>query len=1858
MSKKIRLHPISAAVLARRLPYALALLAPGLALAGPSGGQVVAGQVGISTPNVNTTVINQGSQSAIINWQQFNVGSSEYVTFNQPNASAAVLNRIVGGSASEILGTISANGRVFLINPQGVIFGKSATVDVGSLVATTMNISDHDFLSGRYVFTNGSAAEVSNAGNIHAANGGFVVLAGDYVNNTGVVRAKLGDVVLASGSAMTLDLNGDGLINFSVDRNAISDRAGVANLGELAAEGGTVIMTAKVARGLANTAVNNSGLISARGIEENAGDIYLTATGGDVLNAGTLDASGVNGHNAGDIRINSDRDIALASGSGIFASGAAGGDLRVVAERHLGVEQGAYTDVSRLAQSGRAGFAEWSGHQGVTIRDIVQLGDHGTLLIDPTAVSIGYGGGADIDQFTLQSQLKNSGKGSNVMIVASNSITVLGNLQGNTLDGHSTSPGYGGGLSLRIGSCAAGGPPGNCGGAFTPGTAGSINFVDSNTLIDIAGDIFISGGTASGTVTTGNLNSGGRIDVLGAGDISTGYLHAATGLSVNSSAGNVTFTDIALYNSSGSSAVINTDIDASVTASVGSINGSYIFVNNSQDQFNSAAGMAATLNLTAGIGIKLTGVNKNTGTGISVIGGGGSGSGGAISTVASAKLTAGTAVDVAGHVAVNGLDYFYADPATGQKIHAGGAEFIVAGDSFTARADVDVSGEGFATFDITGHNGITLMGNSHVTATAASITTPSGGNTLNLQYGFANVLLTADQNNSKVTPTGSIVKAGNISVVGPNAIVAITGGSVEIGNSNNLATDFGVSADANTNRQTTSVIDNSSNLLYQSNAGSALVSILTGGANGANQGILTHGGIVADGPSSQINLLAARDVNIGGSILATGRGYTESGDPSLNTLFPTTPTSGGTLASLTNDLPFRLKQGTLNWGGARVFVGSASFNGPQGSAGALTVNGGLSVQGVGHADADLLVSRASIGGDVSVFASQGTLKGTFTSQETINGFLYNVTRVIGSASDANGSVTGSASYGKGHFALKLSDNTADSQILGKIDVRGNSATASINGGHNVTVGGDILVGGFRSTNPQFDTPPPVYAEQVSYAAATTTTQQPPPAVAGHTESINGDINAFAVGFEQALSGNFSAGTHSITVEGTGVAAVVMNAAGIQTGQISITGHAGSLSFQPANGVTTPTFFNDTALQLNAAGGTANTGGVSVTGEGNMHVGGKFNAGANQVGLLATGAINSQIPGALLGINHPLDGGNFPMATQAPRDLGALDVATTGSIFFKFGADSSLSGLSLKAGNDLTVNGDINATGRARSLQVGANPTFIGGAGSASILNANLLATGTVTIQGSGNNIEIANSSFGLPTGTAAGTALNVNLSASNDASISNTNFNVSSLVVTSTQGNIVIGNSTASSGGNIAANTVKLLAAAANRDVAISNALIVTNGGVTGGDGDLNIQAGSGGFHILNSTLSDLSGGTGLLGASGSSTIDGSTLLFNGLFQAAVTGADSSLSVVNSSIDPASLSTALIAKAATVPGNVIFASSGNMTIRANIHANRLSLNSGGELRLGGTTAVAGQTSLNGTKAVIDDSNFFLNADSLGVTSSSGYIDLTNSSITVGTGLATGVDGALLGQDDAMRSHISTFAPVSTSPNAAFIATGTGADPNGLVGIGNLTLLGDYLYVQAKSAGFAGVLSHLGTGPLFYNFVPRTPNAGIDASGIAGLINRFNSPPATSLIGFRSTSNTALTLAFGSSSSTGPILAGSAQTPINVPGTNTNFVFVTTGAISGFDTIKTGGHVVLLQGNVLTIDGVVQGQPPPPPQVDPVAQQQAHDATGAAADVVSGGKPPAPGDHLGSDIGGANSIGKDGDQIENHTRDTNTDKSCT
>jgi len=284
---------------ARTLIAAMALISGG-AFALPTGGQVSLGQGSISQAGSTTLNVSQQSQNLSVNWNSFNIGSSETVNFNQPNSSAIALNRILGSDPSQIYGHLNANGQVFLINPNGVLFGQAAQVNIGGLVASTLNITDKDFAAGNYHFS-GTTGSVTNLGAISTSDGGYVALLGGQVSNQGTISAKLGSVDLAAGSDVTIDFAGDGLLSLQVNQGAVNALAENKQLIE--AEGGQVLMSAKAANSLATAVVNNTGMVDAETISNKAGVIELLAdpVAGTVNVGGTLDASAPTSGNGGQI---------------------------------------------------------------------------------------------------------------------------------------------------------------------------------------------------------------------------------------------------------------------------------------------------------------------------------------------------------------------------------------------------------------------------------------------------------------------------------------------------------------------------------------------------------------------------------------------------------------------------------------------------------------------------------------------------------------------------------------------------------------------------------------------------------------------------------------------------------------------------------------------------------------------------------------------------------------------------------------------------------------------------------------------------------------------------------------------------------------------------------------------------------------------------------------------------------------------------------------------------------------------------------------------------------------------------------------------------------------------------------------------------------------------------------------------------------------------------------------------------------------------------------------------------------------------------------------------------------------------
>ncbi|WP_454724650.1 MULTISPECIES: two-partner secretion domain-containing protein [Cupriavidus] len=287
---------VIAAAAAAAAVWGLGALAPAHAL--PTGQSIVYGSGNVLVYNGNQNMsINQSTDKMIVNWNTFNVGGGESVTFNQLNNTSVALNRVVTSAGSNILGNLNANGRVFLVNPNGVVFGTNAQVNVGGLVASSQDISNADFINGNYRFAGGAGAPVSNFGTINAP-GGSVALLGSTVNNTGVIQAQMGRVALGAGNDFTVSFDPAGLLNLQVNGGLVGSL--VQNGGLLRADGGQVLMTSRAAGSLQQAVVNNTGTIEAKTLQGRAGTITLDGgTDGVVRVAGSLNASALAGPGSG-----------------------------------------------------------------------------------------------------------------------------------------------------------------------------------------------------------------------------------------------------------------------------------------------------------------------------------------------------------------------------------------------------------------------------------------------------------------------------------------------------------------------------------------------------------------------------------------------------------------------------------------------------------------------------------------------------------------------------------------------------------------------------------------------------------------------------------------------------------------------------------------------------------------------------------------------------------------------------------------------------------------------------------------------------------------------------------------------------------------------------------------------------------------------------------------------------------------------------------------------------------------------------------------------------------------------------------------------------------------------------------------------------------------------------------------------------------------------------------------------------------------------------------------------------------------------------------------------------------------------
>jgi filamentous hemagglutinin family protein len=533
-----------------------------VAQAAPLGGQVAAGTASVTRSGATTT-IEQSTPNLSLTWKSFNIAAQETVTFVQPSASAIAVNRIFDTNGTQILGHLNANGQVYLINPNGIVFGAGAQVNVGALVASTLDLHDASLGGNTRSFSGNGSGSIVNRGTLNAADGGYVALLGNHVSNQGAISAPSGTVALGAGSSVTLTFSASSLVRMQVNQSVLNSLA--QNGGLIRADGGLVVMSAGAKDALLASVVNNTGVIEARTVHNREGVITLLGgmTAGTVKVAGTLDASAPNGGNGGfietsaaHVQVANGAKVTTAASSGLtgswlidpqdFTIAASGGDI-------TGAALSSTLGSSNVEVQSSAGSTAGSGD--VNVDDAVVWSANTTLTltasnnvnVNASITATGNTAGLAINPNTANGAESASGTGA--FNLGSTSITLSGSNPSLVID---NTP------YIVINSLGA---PGSTTGADLQGMNGNLaGYYALGINIDAVVTSGWNGGAGFEPVGNGSAGFGGTFDGLG---------HTISGLTINAPAS----ANVGLFGFA-SSSLIRTSLIRNVGLAGGSVTGS------------------------------------------------------------------------------------------------------------------------------------------------------------------------------------------------------------------------------------------------------------------------------------------------------------------------------------------------------------------------------------------------------------------------------------------------------------------------------------------------------------------------------------------------------------------------------------------------------------------------------------------------------------------------------------------------------------------------------------------------------------------------------------------------------------------------------------------------------------------------------------------------------------------------------------------------------------------------------------------------------------------------------------------------------------------------------------------------------------------------------------------------------------------------------------------------------------------------------------------------------------------------------------------------------------------------------------
>jgi filamentous hemagglutinin family protein len=1393
----------------------------------PTGGQVAQGAASIHTSGAVMS-ITQSTAKAVLNWATFDIGQNAKVNIVQPGADAVMLNRVTSANPSQILGQLNANGQVVLVNPNGVLFGKDGSVNANSFTASTLGITDANFMAGNQQFErNGSTAAVVNQGSIKTT-GGYVALLGASVSNEGQIQTQGGTAYLAAAETVKILVSGSGRIQLELSPSRINAAVANAKGGTLVTEGGQVYMQA-AALSSAVASIIQSGSIDTTGAQ--GGAVHLLADGGQIKVDGSITANSTNVQNKG-------------------------GDIVIGRDEETGVLAKA-TDVSVANLQSSGGLVETSGgylkSEGVVVHASNWLLDPVSVEINATATPV-TAGNSVVTSATINTALN---AGTSVTISTGAGTGTTSSATGVSL---ATTGATQGGGSITLNDAISKTAGGNA--TFTLAANSDIFLTAGKTISSSSGALSVvlnsgsSGGTGGISMASGSgITSNGGSVTLGGGSAGTGAGAALgstlvgfgitmSGASISSGAGNVTLTGTS-YTSGNSIWGVNLDSGATITTTSGNVNITSTGQTNGQYGYGMMIQGAGT-KVTTGTGnITVTATSSATsssdGVGIQIR------SAGALTTGGGNILLTATSRGVSGSANI-GMGFI------GGSLIAGGSGTVTligtgTGGCGVCNPTITTSG---GAVSITGLTSSTATGSSDINVASGVISTSGGGisftgdsytgggtesinagsGTVSIQNRTAGTLITlggavlADSIGTtpktlvvdstelgKITAANTVIGrndasgSGNITVSTINmGALGNTGGNLTVLSGNDITVSAAITKTAGTDATLTLTAKNGVDI----NAGIGSISnklnvqATANGLGGSTKGLTLSGSTVnANGGAVNFagnNASSGNGVNFNGTLGITAATYTVRGSAAMGNGVYFTST-GGT-STFTSSTGNSLIEGTNTSGGAKglfIYAGN-TVNVASGAGTAVLASSATSATGI----------RIGYGGGVTMNTSGDV---TIGSKNNNTADLFMQANV--NATSGRLSIVGKSE--SSFFAIGLQDGGGiGSKITGT-----NGAQIRLDGESGSGIGVNLLPAGGANTITASGAGSAITITGVSatntgiFTGASTITNN-----AGGITLTGTSSGSSGYGIQAGGGAISSSGTLSLTGNAGGKNAIFSSSALSSTGAdvvISATANGTSSSYNSdANNTIAAT--GGLTVNINKAGifngvisgGASNAGGLIKQGAGTMTL---SNANTFKgIALVSAGTLELNHANALQ--NSTLDTG----ASGAQQVTFALAGANTYNIGGLQGADEVALG-----GNRISVGGNNSAT-----LYSGV----VSGAG-----GLTKVGTGVLTLTGdntfvdsvylSGGTLQVGNAgATGALGGAAVVLANNATLSyvRSTDSVIAHVISGTGNVLANITSNNGVAGNLTINNSitltGSSSANTISLRA---NGNLTLSHAISTSN---------------------------------------------------------------------------------------------------------------------------------------------------------------------------------------------------------------------------------------------------------------------------------------------------------------------------------------------------------------------------------------------------------------------------------------------------